>query len=85
MAVWVPVVTTVSGALAAHIAATRYEFLLVEYARTAAQLERLRDGRQTLTDPDQAAYADDEFVAQCERVISDQNEAWMAKLSSDLG
>ena len=82
-AVWVPVITTVSGALAAHVAATRYEFLLVEYGRTAAQLERLRDRRQPLADPGQAARADDEFVAQCERVISDQNEAWMAKLSSD--
>jgi hypothetical protein len=84
-AAWVPVITTVSAALAAHVAAARYEFLLVEYARTAAQLERLRDGRQPLADPGQAAHADDEFVAQCERVISAQNEAWMAKLSSDPG
>ena len=84
-AAWVPVITTVSAALAAHVAAARYEFLLVEYARTAAQLERLRDGRQSLADPGQAAHADDGFVAQCERVISAQNEAWMAKLSSDPG
>lgn len=80
---WVPVVTTVSAALAAHVAAARYDFLLVEYSRTAAQLERLREGRQTLADPDQAAHADDTFVAECERVISAQNEAWMAKLTSD--
>lgn len=80
---WVPVVTTVSAALAAHVAAARYEFLLVEYSRTAAQLERLRDGRRSLADPDQAADADDTFVAECERVISAQNEAWMAKLTSD--
>jgi hypothetical protein len=83
VAAWVPVVTTVSAALAAHVAAARYEFLLVEYSRTAAQLERLRDGRQSLDDPDQAAHADDTFVAECERVISAQNEAWMAKLTSD--
>jgi SMODS and SLOG-associating 2TM effector domain 1/Protein of unknown function (DUF4231) len=82
---WVPVVTTASAALAAHVAAARYEFLLVEYARTAAQLERLRDGRHPATDPEQAAHADDEFVAECERIISAQNEAWMAKLSSDPG
>ena len=85
VAAWVPVITTVSAALAAHVAAARYEFLLVEYARTAAQLERLRDRRHPLTDPGQAAHADDEFVAQCERIISAQNEAWMAKLSSNRG
>ena len=84
-AAWVPVVTTISGALAAHVAAARYEFLLVEYARTAAQLERLCDGRQTAADRGQAAHADDRFVAECERVISAQNESWMAKLSSDPG
>jgi hypothetical protein len=82
-AAWIPVLTTVSAALTAHVAAARYEFLLIEYARTAAQLERLRDRRHVPADPDQAARADDEFVAQCERIISAQNEAWMAKLSSD--
>jgi hypothetical protein len=84
-AAWVPVITTVSAALAAHVAAARYEFLLVEYARTAAQLERLRDGRHPPADPGQAAHADDKFVAECERIISAQNEAWMAKLSSNPG
>jgi hypothetical protein len=80
---WVTVVTTISAALAAHMAAARYEYMLVEYSRTAAQLERLRDGREPLDDPDQTARTDDAFVAECERVISDQNEAWMAKLASD--
>lgn len=75
--------TTISAALTAHVAAVRYEFLLIEYARTAAQLERLRDRRHPPADPNQAAHADGEFVAQCERIISAQNEAWMAKLSSD--
>ena len=82
-AAWVPVITTISAALAAHVAAARYEFLLVEYTRTAAQLERLRDRRHPVGEPDQVAYADDTFVAECERVISAQNEAWMAKLTSD--
>jgi SMODS and SLOG-associating 2TM effector domain 1/Protein of unknown function (DUF4231) len=80
---WVPVVTTVSAALVAHAAAAQYEFMLVEYGRTAAQLERIRDRRPPVTDPDQAAEADDRFVAECERIISAQNESWMAKLSKD--
>ncbi|HEV2253437.1 MAG TPA: DUF4231 domain-containing protein [Streptosporangiaceae bacterium] len=82
---WIPVVTTVSAALVAHVAAAQYEFLLVEYGRTAAQLQRICDGRQPVTDPVQAAAADDRFVAECERIISAQNEAWMAKLTKDPG
>jgi hypothetical protein len=82
---WVTVVTTISAALAAHMAAARYEYMLIEYSRTAAQLERLRDEREPLADPGQTARADDAFVAECERVISDQNESWMAKLASDPG
>jgi SMODS and SLOG-associating 2TM effector domain 1/Protein of unknown function (DUF4231) len=82
-AAWVPVITTISAALAAHVAAARYEFLLVEYTRTAAQLQRLRDRRHPVGEPEQVASADDTFVAECERVISAQNEAWMAKLTSD--
>jgi len=83
-AAWVPVLTSISAALAAHVAATRYEFLLVEYTRTAAQLERLRDRRHSVGAPEQVARADDAFVAECERVISTQNESWMARLTRDL-
>src|SRR5262249_55877793 len=42
-------------------------------------------GRHPSVGPGQAAHADDKFVAECERIISAQNEAWMAKLSSDPG
>jgi hypothetical protein len=42
LAVWVPVLTTISAAVTAHAAAERYEFLVVEYLRTARELERLR-------------------------------------------
>jgi hypothetical protein len=78
VAVWVPVVTTVTAAVAAHAAAERYEYLLVEYLRTAAELERLRDRRGRAGGP-----SDEEFVRSCEHVISVQNEGWMAKLTSD--
>jgi hypothetical protein len=78
VAVWVPVVTTVTAAVAAHAAAERYEYLLVEYLRTAAELERLRDRRGRAGGP-----GDEEFVRSCEHVISVQNEGWMAKLTSD--
>ncbi|MGH3624671.1 MAG: hypothetical protein ACRDQ5_23265, partial [Sciscionella sp.] len=52
-------------------------------SRTAAQLERLRNGHRQPADPDTQARVDDAFVAACEQVISIQNEGWMAKLTTD--
>jgi SMODS and SLOG-associating 2TM effector domain 1/Protein of unknown function (DUF4231) len=74
---WVGVVTTVAGAITAHGAAQRYEYQQVEFARTADQIDDLRT-RYELMDHDVAI--DDAFVAECEQVISIQNDAWMAKL-----
>jgi hypothetical protein len=74
-AVWVPVLTTISAAVTAHAAAERYEFLVVEYLRTARELERLRRARSHV-----GGLSDEEFVRACEHVISLQNEGWMAKL-----
>jgi hypothetical protein len=72
---WLPVVTTISAAVAAEAAVQRYSALAVEYARTYAELERLlRDRAEPAT-----ADADDAFVHDAERVISLQNEAWMAR------
>ena len=75
-AAWVAVVTTISAAVTAYAAASRYEFQLVEYLRTAAQLDRLRGGWVT---GGHGPAAGDAFVADCEQVVSVQNEAWMAK------
>jgi hypothetical protein len=80
--VWVPVLTTVTAALTAHAAAGRYEYLLVEYLRTAAELKRLRSRYQRSADHGRSESAEDELVEACEHVISVQNEGWMAKLTS---
>lgn len=76
---WVGVATTIGAAIAAHAAAERYEFQQVEFTRTVDQLEYLRS--RYLVGPRSEATADT-FVAECERVISIQNEGWMAKLGS---
>jgi hypothetical protein len=79
-AAWVAVSTTVGAAVAAYAAGSRYEYQLVEYLRTAAQLERLR----TLwSSGERDTAAGDAFVLDCEQVISIQNEAWMAKWTDD--
>lgn len=73
---WAAVVTTAGGAVAAYIAAERYEFLWIEYSRTASELRRLLERR---TAADGRPLSGGELVDECEQVISVQNQAWMAK------
>lgn len=72
-AAWVPFVTTVGTSLVAHIAASRYDHMIIEYLRTALRLEHLRNSRID-TDMSDAA-----FVDACEQAISVENQAWMAR------
>jgi len=73
---WAAVATTAGGAVTAFLAAQRYEFLWIEYSRTASELRRLVERR---TSADGRALSGPELVAECEQVISVQNQAWMAK------
>ena len=73
---WAAVVTTAVGAVAAYVASERYEFLWIEYSRTASELRRLLDRR---TAADGRPLSGSELVSECEQVISVQNQAWMAK------
>ncbi|MFB6392912.1 DUF4231 domain-containing protein [Polymorphospora lycopeni] len=77
---WVGLVTTVSTAVVAHAAAERYEYQQIEFTRTADGLEDLL---ARYADGPGGDDADDALVAGCERVISIQNEGWMAKLNSE--
>jgi hypothetical protein len=76
IAMWVPVVSAVTAALTAYAAGERYDYLRVEYARTAGGLRRLRDSRGDMTPA--------EFVKRAEELISVENQAWMVKLGEDL-
>jgi SMODS and SLOG-associating 2TM effector domain 1/Protein of unknown function (DUF4231) len=80
VAVWVPVLTSVGTAVTAYAAAERYDYLLVEYLRTAEELERLRDRRGAA-----AQMTGEQLVRAAEHVISVQNEGWMAKLGDENG
>jgi hypothetical protein len=44
VAAWAAVATTAGGAVAAYAAAQRYEFLLIEYHRTASELADCLNG-----------------------------------------
>ncbi|MFD9483239.1 DUF4231 domain-containing protein [Streptomyces sp. NPDC059991] len=79
LAAWVPVVASVSVALTAHAIARRYSYQQLEFMRTAEELERLmtrwEDAPGAVGTPEAAGA----FVAECEHVISIQNEAWMIR------
>ncbi|MGY1703722.1 DUF4231 domain-containing protein [Geodermatophilus sp. SYSU D00697] len=80
---WVAVVTTVGAAITAHVAAARYEHLVITYLSTARQLRaRVAQWREG-TDHGPAAAA--RLVRDCEDVISRENESWMAAWSRDDG
>ncbi len=81
IAAWVAVSAMLATAVGTHAAAAKYEYRELEYTRTADQLTRLlarRDRTAASADP---ARDNDAFVAECELVISAQNEAWMARIS----
>lgn len=73
LAAWVPVVTTIGTSLAAHIAAARYDHMVIEFLRTAQRLEYLRN-QYTETPTDDAS-----FIDACEAAISIENQGWMAR------
>jgi hypothetical protein len=79
-AVWVPVVTTIGAAIAAHMAVARNEDLVGQYLATADQLRRVREGRGPA-----ARLTEHERIIRAEEIISAQTLGWMAKVSSPDG
>ncbi len=79
LAPFIAVVTTITTALAVHVAATRNEYQLIEFLRTADRLEQLRSAAHTADSAQQL----DALAASAEAVISIENKGWMAKLSED--
>jgi hypothetical protein len=78
VAAWIAVATTLGAALAAHIAAGRYEFLLMSFHATARRLEDLVNEWRAIgapTDPQEWSA----LVAAAEEAISIENESWLAK------
>lgn len=82
---FVAVITTVTTALAAHLYAGRYQYLVVSYQATAQKLEGLRDAWKVSgkTDDDKAERA--RFILACEEVFAAENGAWMAEWTKPSG
>jgi hypothetical protein len=75
------VLTTVSGAILAHIEASRLDHLIVTYLATARRLE----DRDLHFDAAAAAGGSEwsQFVNQCEDIIAAENSSWVSKWTSD--
>jgi hypothetical protein len=69
-AAFTAVLTTLGGAVLAHVEASRYDFLAMTYTATARRLE------DRLTRPPASAS---DFVNDCETVIANENTSWIAK------
>ena len=78
LAAFAAVLTTISGAIVAHIEASKFDFLVTTYRATAL---RLRDAKLALEQPvdiDAAAWT--KFVGQCEQQIAVENGSWVLKI-----
>jgi hypothetical protein len=71
------VLTTIAGAVLAHIEATRCDFLVMIYRATARRLsaEMANIGDVNALSAEQWS----QFVNRCEAIISDENTSWAAK------
>ncbi|MFG1691307.1 DUF4231 domain-containing protein [Gemmatimonadota bacterium] len=75
IAIWVAVLTTVSGSIAAYFQAGRFEYLALSYGATGHRLTNLLDVWNANPDPQLASA----FVFGCEEAISVENQAWLAE------
>jgi hypothetical protein len=80
LAAWVAVVATIGTALSVHVSASRYEFQLIEFSRTAEELRQIKSWADEPGVDDQGLRR---LAVKAERVISVENQGWMAKLVED--
>jgi hypothetical protein len=71
------VLTTVAGAVLAHIEALRFDFLVVIYRATARRLSAELSKTGDLNAFSQDDWSD--FVNRCEAIIAEENTSWAAK------
>jgi hypothetical protein len=71
------VLTTIAGAVLAHIEATRCDFLVMIYRATARRLSAqiAKIGDVNALSPEKWS----DFVNRCEAIISEENTSWAAK------
>lgn len=71
------VLTTIGGAILAHIEASRFDFLIATYLATARRLGS-EQPPTTVAVPSTEWSA---YVARCESILQEENASWLAKFS----
>jgi hypothetical protein len=79
----VSALTTVAAVIAAHLSASKYERIAAGYALTAVRLETLLVTTADTATSTNSTAADIEFVDAVERVLAEQNTAWISLFSED--
>ncbi len=78
---WIAVISTITASITSYAYANRYQYLIISYQTTADQLERVRALWQVKGKKDADTKERNEFITQCEQVISIENSAWMAEFT----
>jgi hypothetical protein len=76
MVAFTAVLTTLGGAVLAHVEASRYDFLVTTYRATARRLE-------DCTNRPRPSWSD--FVNECENILATENMSWIAKFTGKPG
>ena len=79
---WVAVVTTIAGAVTAHMAAMRYDHEAIIFFSTADRLSSLKK-KWLLLSGTMNTDTINKFVDDCEHAISTENESWLAKWAEE--
>jgi hypothetical protein len=69
------VLTTIAGAVLAHVEASRFDFLVTTFLATARRLEDRKDASHEPTS---------DFINDCERIIETENSSWIAKWTKPM-
>ena len=77
VAAWIAAITTISGAVLAYVAASRFEFLVQTYFSTS---DRLRHAKSLY---EAGALTKEDFVLKSEEIMSSENSAWVAEYRSE--
>jgi hypothetical protein len=73
------VLTTISGAIVAHVEASRYDYFVTSYRAAARMLSELAVRRQSDAQPGSTEWA--AFVDACESVIAAETGSWAIKIA----
>ena len=76
---WIAALVTLTAAITGYLYSGRYQYLVVSYQATAAQLRTLKTQWQILVDRGGDAAQRGRVIRDFESAISVENSAWMAR------